>query len=222
MHREVSVMCQRSANVPIKTLYFLNKFSNALPDPVGDLGTHLIAFKILKIQNDYPKMDFTASIIINEPSTHTEDFITVLPNKEEKTTSNSENTCLKYRFVISFCIGTVVLTGGTIGNGLATYTLWPSRMKNSTNFLLITLAFFDTCVLVVWYANTSILALCSYVKLFSDGTGSCDYHLRWVNPYFWAYLWNLGVVAHLAGTWNVVLVTFFRLVQLEINYDSNK
>ena len=131
----------------------------------------------LKIQNDYPKMDFTASIIINETSTRTEDFITVLPNKEEKTTSNSENTCLKYRFVISFCIGTFVLIGGTIGNGLATYTLWPSRKKNSTNFLLITLAFFDTCVLVVWYANTgyitrslgrSLLSNAMYVECADD------------------------------------------------------
>ena len=139
--------------------------------------------------------------ITDLPSTETTNIVTI---------SALERSCKEYKFVIIFIFGFFAFFGGIIGNVLSTVTFWPQRNRNSTSFLLITLSFYDTWVLIVFFINQSLPALCDYMSVFYPDY--CDYYIRWVKPYFSVYLWHVGIVAHMAGTWNVFLVTFFRYV----------
>ena len=118
--------------------------------------------------------------------------------------------CYEYPFAIVFLGGLACLVLGVIGNGLSAFTFWPERNKNTVTFLLITLSVIDTLELVSRFMAYSMTHLCVYTKAYHGY--KCNNFDKWVFPYTIAYLSPAAYTFHLAGTWNVVLVTFCRYV----------
>lgn len=151
-------------------------------------------------------MDYTSY----DPSLTNGTNVTTKPLSSENTTAKEfmtqlEWSCLEYRFVMSFLFGMVMTVGGIIGNGLATFTFWPNRNTNSTKFLLITLAFYDTVLLIIWFLVLSVPAMCKFGNI-------CEEYTKWIHPVVRAYVLPLGSMSHMAGAWNIVGVAIFRYI----------
>ena len=99
---------------------------------------------------------------------------------------------------------------GVIGNGLTIFTLWTDRRKNTATFLFITLAALNTMELVGRFSCFSVEKFCNISKAYFAYV--CTVHDNWFWPVNVAYLRPLIYAFHLAGTWNIVLVTACRYV----------
>ena len=131
-------------------------------------------------------------------------------NIDKDTIPNYEWICMQYYLVVEIIGGSICLGIGFVGNGLTMFTLWPERKTNTTTFLLITLAVFNNIELVFRYSTIVVTHLCDYASMYSQSI--CEFHDRWARPYIWLYVFPIGLIFQLAGTWNIVLVTFCRYV----------
>lgn len=120
----------------------------------------------------------------------------------------SQSECgVLFAFLISFILGGLFFLFGIVGNSLAIAVL--QKEKTATGLLLTSLAFADISIVTTLFLMKGIPALFSYVHVI----GFFD-----VYPYLLVYGWPCASVAHSAGCWITVLVTFNRYVSVCLPY----
>lgn len=143
-----------------------------------------------------PAMDNATSASSDPPS------IDVL---DAEKTSDPDEHCNLYIFIVCVVIIGVVCLFGLAGNVLSFLVLCKHKTENAAIFLLQCMAVFDFLLLVVTlfiYTFPAVYPYTGYLEVMS--TQSTSY------PIFIMYVWPLGTMLHTATIWLTVLVTINR------------
>ena len=128
------------------------------------------------------------------------------PNSTE-TTQMVWTTYIIYRVIIDvFVVGFLCLVG-FVGNALSIAILYRDHdRKNTTNWLLQTLALVDTLYLIA-------CVFIQPIKTIHDHTDWMP-SLKWTFPYIYPYVWVGASVAQTITVWMVMLVTIDRYIAI--------
>ena len=112
-----------------------------------------------------------------------------------------------YRIIIDVFLVGIICIVGFIGNALCIAVLRRDReRKNTTNWLLQTLAFSDTLYLVACVLFQTVKGINDYTNWFP-----------WINvafPYMEPYIWAFASIAQTITVWLVMLVTMDRYIAI--------
>ena len=115
--------------------------------------------------------------------------------------NGTTSQCILFDFCVSGVVGAVVCAVGVMGNVLSLFILARIDKTTSTFFLLRTLAFLHTFVLLSSFLSSSLPS----ILYFSLGTSS----LRYI-PYLQWFLGPVSFMAMTATAWTLILLTIYR------------
>lgn len=116
---------------------------------------------------------------------------------------------LMFRFVVDVCIVGILCLVGFVGNAMCIAVLHRDcgkDKKNTTNWLLQTLAMADTLYLITCIFFQTIKG----IKEYTDWVPALDVALPYMEPYVWAF----ASIAQTITVWLVILVTVDRYVAI--------
>lgn len=162
------------------------------------------------------------NLALNTSTYHHTDLLTVAPSVSSQNTSfdvyynNVTTVCDRtqhsmqyriYRIVIDVFLVGIICVVGFIGNALSIAVLKRDRdKKNTTNWLLQTLAFSDTLYLLACVFLQTIKG----IKEYTDWCPILDTILPYMEPYIWVF----ASIAQTITVWLVMLVTIDRYIAI--------
>ncbi|ELU05708.1 hypothetical protein CAPTEDRAFT_189557 [Capitella teleta] len=137
----------------------------------------------------------------------------VTAQTEDPSTTESEDVvgdtsathgCKMFKVIVGGVLLALLCGSGFVGNTLSILTFIPTMQKNATSFILIALAVFDNGVCVIWLINSVPKSMCIF--------DTCVDFMKKEFQYQYHFVWPVGSMFHLAGTWTIVLVTAYRFM----------